>query len=252
MRARTRRAGLAVAGLALGLTATATHATTFVPNTPLTQVFLACDGPSKEYVVGSFVNGDAGTPTWTTTAPASVTTGAGCGKADEPVFNGTRPRTPFQLTFEGSYTGNLDVLTVDLYTADYGPARANGALTLAVRATVDDKSLFGVANNTSSTGVVVPSPGESKVTVTPVATGSTGQVRKLTFSITGIDLMLQGDDRNHTILLDVRDTTPTAPNGHTWLWGAAEAPSGLVFTPAKVDATTALQAGPRDQRVTVG
>jgi hypothetical protein len=237
MRAR-HRLGLGAAGLSLlvgatGAFAVETDPEEWVPNTPTTPVYLTCGEPSKEYVVGALVNDDEGVPTWSEDEPASVTTGAGCGKVDEPLFNGTRPRSPYQFTFAGLYTGNLDTLNVTLYTTDAGMSRlTDGAMKLAVRATVDGMSLFGVTENTGTTGTVVFSPAEGKVTATPVATGDTGAVRAVTFSITGIDLLLPDDDTTHYVQLDVRDDANL--DNHVWMWGAAEAPSGLVFTPEQL------------------
>jgi hypothetical protein len=149
--------------------------------------------------------------------------------------------TPYTFAFGGNVKGNIDTLTVTIHTADVGASRVPGApVTLAVRAIVGDKSLFGFTERTSVSGTVVASPQERKVTVTPAATGSTGQVRALTFTITGIDFLTEVDlnkKSGHEVLIDVRDTTPaaalTASTTHAWLWGASEAPSGVVFTPAE-------------------
>lgn len=244
MHARPRTVTVA-ALLALGLGASASSAADYVPKTPTTEVFLTCGSPSKEYVVGTFVNDDEGTPTWDSKKPASVTTGAGCGKADEAFFGGTRPETPYQFTFRGTYTGNLDTLTVTLHTADLGPSRLTSApVGLSVRATVDGLSLFGSQENESTTGDIVTSPADRPVTVKPVATGATGGVRALSFSITGLDLLLPADNTEHEILLDVGDTTL---DNHAWMWGAAEAPSGVVFTP-KALAAAKLKANKRATR----
>lgn len=240
------RAGLALAGAVLTLGATTALAEdTFVPKLASGQVFLQCTEPSKEYVVGTFVNADGGVPTWSEAKPASVTTGAGCGKLDEPVFSGTSQETPYTFAFKGTVKDNLDELTVTLHTADLGTGRVPGATEkLAVRATVGGKSLFGFTELTSVAGDVVASPKERLVEVTPAATGSTGMVRALTFTITGIDFLTEADlakKSGHEIIIDVRDGTPNgargASNAHAWLWGAAEAASGLVFSPAEPSAS---------------
>lgn len=250
------RAGLALAGAVLTLGATTALAQdAFVPQLTAGEVFLQCSGPSKEYVVGTFVNEDEGVPTWSEAKPAPAATGAGCGKLDEPLFSGTRQETPYTFAFKGTVKGNLDALTVTLHTADLGAGRLPSAKqTLAVRATVGGTSLFGTTTLTSVAGDVVASPKERLVDVTPVSTGSTGQVRALTFTITGIDLLTPADlasKSGHAIVIDVRDGTPNgvrgSSNAHAWLWGAAEAPSGLVFSPAEPSASV-LQADPRSTR----
>lgn len=252
-----RRASLALAGALLTLGSTAAFAAEdeFVPQLVTGEQFLQCGSPSKEYVVGSFVNDDAGTPSWGEAAPASVTTGAGCGKLDEPTFSGTIQETPYTFAFKGTFRGNLDELTFTIHTADLGVSRAPGTpITLAVRATVGGKSLFGFTERTSVSGAVVASPEERLVTLTPVATGATGQVRSLTFTVTGIDFLTEADltrKAAHPVVVDVRDATPnpatTASNVHGWVWGAAEAPSGVVFTPEE-PAAVVMQADPREGR----
>lgn len=251
MQVRPRRALTAGAALALALTAAPALAETatedaFVPNTPTTEVFLQCSGPTKENFTNHMLNGQNGAATWGPEAPASVTTGAGCGKVDDPLFGGTRPETAYQHTLKGTYTGNVDTLTVTLYTGDLGQSRlTDGSTTLSVRATVDGVSLFGVTQNESATGTIVSSPADVPVTVIPVATGATGAVRALSFSITGIDLLLPEDDKQHTVVIDVADDF--SPDAHTWLWGAAEAPSGVVFTPEAI-APAKLKAAKRSTR----
>ncbi len=250
------RAGLALAGAVLTLGATTALAEeTFTPVLTTGKVFLQCSEPSKEYVVGTFVNADEGVPTWSDKAPASVTTGAGCGKLDEPLFSGTRQETPYTFAFKGKVNGNLDELTITLHTADFGTGRVPGATEkLAVRATVGGLSLFGSTELTSVAGDVVFSPKERLVEVKPVATGSTGAVRALTFTITGIDFLTEADllkKSGHEIIVDVRDGTPNGARGtsnaHAWLWGAAEAPSGVVFTP-ETPSTSVLTADLRSTR----
>lgn len=250
------RTGLALAGALLTVGATTALAEgEFVPALTAGQVYLQCSEPSKEYVVGTFVNDDAGVPTWSEPAPASVTTGAGCGKLDEPLFSGTSQETPYTFAFKGKVKGNIDEITITLHTADLGAGRVPGATeTLAVRASVGGKSLFGTTELTSVAGDVVFSPKERLVEVTPVATGSTGQVRALTFTITNIDFLAEADlarASGHEIIIDVRDGTPNGvrgtSNAHAWLWGAAEAPSGVVFTP-ETPSTSLMTADERSTR----
>lgn len=250
------RVALALAGTVLTLGATTALAEdAFVPVLATGQFFLQCSEPSKEYVVGTFVNEDGGVPVWGEAAPASVTTGAGCGKLDDPVFSGTSQETPYTFAFKGNVKGNLDEMTVTLHTADLGTGRVPGAKeTLAVRASVGGRSLFGFTELTSVAGDVVASPKERLVEVTPVATGSTGQVRSLTFTITGIDFLTELDltkKSGHEVVIDVRDGAPNGvrgtSNGHAWLWGAAEAPSDVVLTPAEPSASV-LTADERSTR----
>lgn len=249
---RSSRAGLALASTVLMLGATSAVAEDgFVPVPVTGQMFLQCTDDA--------IKVDTATATWGPEAPASVTTGAGCGKPDDPIFTGTVQESPYTMALKGTVKGNLDSLTVTLHSADFGPGRAPGApVTLDVRATVGGKSLFGFTENESVSGVVTAAPLERQVTVTPTATGATGGVRAYTFTITGIDFLTQEDlDKRggHSILIDVADATPVtiptgslgASNANAWMWGAAEAPSSVVFSP-EAPAEAVLVADERSTR----
>lgn len=251
---RRRPAALA-AVLALALAVPTAHAVegdepaAFVPNTPTTQFFMTCGSPSKEYTVGRLVNDDAGTSNWAAEPPASVTTGAGCGKVDDPALNGANGEALYDYTIRGTYTGNLDTLTLTVHTADLGPSRAGEPMNLRVRASVDGKGLFGGEEvRAAGTDEAYFLPKQAAVTVEPVATGATGGVRAVTFTITGIDLMDEADDKRHTVFFGIASALPgPQADMHAWMWGAAEAPSNVVFTPeAPAEATVASI--PRDQR----
>ncbi len=247
---RRRTASLA-AVLALGLVVPPALAeeTTFEPNTPTAKVFLTCGSPSKEYTVGRLINDDAGTAGWGAAAPASVTTGAGCGKVDDPALNGAATQSLYNYSFAGTYTGNMDSLTVTVHTADLGPSRAGAPMTLRVRAAVDDIGLFGsTSQRAAGTDEEFFLPKAATVTVKPTSTGSTGGVRAATFTISGIDLLGETDNRKHAVFFEIA-SAPVGPQAdmHNWLWGAAEAPSGVVFAPEAPAAVT-VAALPRAQR----
>ena len=245
------RAALALAGAALTLGATTAFAEDpFVPVPTTGQVYLQCPTSTKA---------ETGTATWSTAAPASVTTGAGCGKPDDFLFSGTVQESAYTMGLKGFVKGNVDALTVTLHSADLGSSRAPGApVDLAVRATVGGKSLFGFTENTSVAGDVVASPMERIVRVVPTGTGATGGVRALTFTITGIDFLTAVDaakKSGHEIIIDVADATPletpavglAVSNANAWVWGAAEAPSSVVFSP-EAPAAAVMQADPRSTR----
>jgi hypothetical protein len=211
---------------------------------------MTCGSPSKEYTAGRLVNDDAGTSGWSKEAPASVTTGAGCGKVDDPALNGANGESLYDYTIRGEYVGNLDTLTVTLHTADLGAGRLTGApMNLRVRASVDEKGLFGSQEVLAAgTGDAYFLPTPAAVKVKPVATGATGGVRSVTFTITGIDLMDVKDNRRHTIFFQVASALPgPAADAHTWLWGAAEAPSSVVLSPEK-PADAVITSIPRAER----
>lgn len=222
-----RRLALLAPVLALGLLSPFAHAD-FTPVTSTQDLFLTCSGTTKENASNELAGGAQ--PTWAPTKPASVTTGAGCGKADDGFFSGAVFRTPFQLGFGGSYTGNLDAITVTLHSVNATPGRpTNAPASLDVRMTVDGISMFGTGTATSAAGAVNTIPAPRRVVVTPTGTGSTGQVTQYQFTVTGLDLLLEGDQGQHDIAFDIAAPGPVAQG---WLWGAAEAPTGVTVSPA--------------------
>lgn len=239
-----RRLALLTPALALGLLAPFAHAD-FTPVVEKKDLFLTCDAGTREYASSELTGGAQ--PTWADKAPASVTTGAGCGKADDGVFSGAIFRTPFQLGFGGTYTGNLDAITVTLHSLNASPGRAtNAPARLDVRMTVDGISMFGAGTATSAAGQVNSIPAPKTVMVTPTGAGSTGQVTQYQFTVTGLDLLLEKDTGAHDIAFDIAAPGPVAQG---WLWGAAEAPSGVTISPAtpakavvKADARTKREA----------
>lgn len=222
-----RRLALLAPVLALGLLAPFAHAD-FAPTVSTQDLFLTCGGTTKEGFSNELTGGAQ--PTWSTAKPASVTTGAGCGKLDDGVFSGAVFRTPFQLGFGGTYTGNLDAVTVTLHSVNATPGRAtNAPAPLDLRMTVDGISMFGTGTATSASGAVNTLPATRRVVVTPKGAGSTGQVTQYQFTVTGLDLLLEKDTGEHTIEFDI-----AAPGllAQSWLWGAAEAPTGVTVSPA--------------------
>lgn len=237
-----RRLALLAPVLALGLLAPLAHAD-FTPVLEKKDLFLTCNGMTKENFSNE-LRGEA-QPTWSAAAPASVTTGAGCGKVDDGVFSGAIFRTPFQLGFGGTYTGNADALTVTLHSVNATQGRPTNAPTrLDVRMTVDGISMFGTSTATSATGAVNVLPAAKQVTVTPTGTGSTGQVTQYQFTVTGLGLLLEKDAVAHEIAFDIAAPGLVAQG---WLWGAAETPTGVTITPA-APAKTVVAADPRAKR----
>lgn len=240
-----RRAGLLAVVLSVGALAPYAFADSYVPNTPKTQEYLQCSGTTKEQFTNE-VTGDE-VPTWSEKAPASVTTGAGCGKLDDGVFSGAAFQTPYQLGFSGTYNGNVDTLTVTLHSLRVASGRqSNAPVTLNVRLGIDGTSMFGVTTKTGATGTNFTIPADASVQVTPVPTGSTGVVTSYTFSVTGLNLLTKQDDTEHTFQFDI---AAVGLGAETWLWGAAEAPTGVVLNPGST-AKAVLTANPRDTRQT--
>ena len=239
----------AVAVLALAAPASAQTTEPYVPNTPLTSVYLSCEGgQTKEWFVNSLLFGQYAT--WAETAPASVTTGAGCGFFEDVNFSGTRPRTPYDFTFSGTYTGNLDALNVTLHMIGVGGITLNDQIPFDVRMTIDGISMFGIEENAAVNGTISTSPATETISVPVQATGATGAVAALPFSVRGIDLLLEGDDVEHTIEFTVAPAFDLTLTEGEFVWGASEAPSGVVVNP-EAAGTAVLKADRRSTRKAV-
>jgi hypothetical protein len=200
----------------------------YVPNTPLTDVYFLCDGETKEGMVNATANSQY--PSWDETKPTgSITGGEGCGQADEGFFSGIRPKTPYEFSAMGYYTGNLDSLTFHMHNIFVGQRRTSGASTVNVRVLVDGKSLFGNASTTNAAGAISTEPAARKLTITPVGTGATGAAALYEATVTGIDMLAPTDNVEHEIVFNVTTTEPM----NIWAWGNTEAPSGITFNPAE-------------------
>lgn len=214
----------------------------YVPNTPLTDVYFLCDGETKEGTVNALSSSHYSS--WDTTKPSgSVTGGQGCGQADEGVFGGIRPKTPYEFSAVGFYTGNLDSLTFHMHDIFVGQRRLAGASTVDVRVLVDGKSLFGNASTTNAAGTVSTEPADRRLAITPVGTGTTGAAALYEATVTGIDMLNLADNVEHEVVFNITTTEPL----NVWAWGNTEAPSGITFNPtAPAKVVTAAVA--HDQR----
>lgn len=206
---------------------------TWVPNTPLTNVYFLCDGETKEGTFNALANGQY--PGWSEDEPTgSIAGGEGCGQVDEGIFGGIRPQTPYEFTAVGYYTGNLDSLTFKMHNIFVGQRRHAGASNVDVRVLVDGTSVFGVASTTNAAGAVSSEPADRRVQLTPKPTGATGAAALYEATVTGIDLLTEGENVEHEVVFNVTTTEPM----NIWAWGNTEAPSGLTFNPAEPSAVT--------------
>jgi hypothetical protein len=207
----------------------------FEPELKLEEAFFSCDGgETKEWTVNALLDGAY--PTWTTTAPTtSIANGDGCGNANDNLFSGVRPETPFDLTFAGFFRGNLDELTVGIHNIYVGTARRSGTLTMDVRVTVDGKSLFGDTATTNAAGDVTTEPKPVRIEAKAKPTGATGAASLLEFTVTDIGLLDNAaSTKNHRVVVTL--ATPFGANSlqNAWVWGNTEAPSYITFNPEEL------------------
>lgn len=162
--------------------------------------------------------GQGSLPSWNTTAPASVTTGAGGGylgniATEIALGDHTAESGP---TFIGPFTGPIDTMAVDLY-AFANPQDLKQGLRV-------DMQIDGELVHQDADAFDVPfKPG--------------GQAaRQLNFAITGIDAVMQayGMDtsvtKEHTVRINV--VPFYVGDDAVYVYDAAEAPSGILFNAA--------------------
>lgn len=186
----------------------------FVPQLTEERTYLVCAGANK-------VQNESTPVQWSTEAPTtSYTAGAGCGFADSgdsdpetaPVL-GEDPTG--ELVLAGTYTGNLDSLSVHLHAID-GPWTRS--------------ELFGMEIVTSvevDGNVIYDSAGAVDVSYVRSESGATilGE-----YTVTGIGLVEEADLTEHEVI--VRINANYSDDLYGWVWGATEIDSGITFNPS--------------------
>lgn len=159
---------------------------------------------------------DSATYGWDTTAPtASYASGAGCGQVDVSYQEGDEP------VFTGTYTGNLDALTVHAWVIDVGLSRTGilAEVYAQMRLVVD-----GVEVATAAPLQIAPQPSE------------TGVARLLEFSVTNIGLVGDAAAGEHTIELHLGSMPYDDGDNIGWVLDATEIDSGITFNPERLAA----------------
>ncbi len=131
----------------------------------------------------------------------------------------------------GTYTGNLDRLTVKGYVVDAGPVRPGLYPEWYADATVEiDGDLYV----------------SQELHIVPVG-GVTSSNRLLEFSIKNIGMLSEAENVTHE--LSVRLNTSTYLDGDEFLWmmDASDAPSGVQFHPSTLARTVVDAARPDEE-----
>ena len=157
-------------------------------------------------------------PSWNTTPPAqSVQQGAGCGYYENAAGGYLGPNeTTLDSVWEGSFTGNLDSLTVELHNIHASAARAGETFKFRANLLID--------------GVDVLDPDAPQIEVVP-APSSTRLSEAMRFTVTGIGLQPEDGDgaQARRIRLVIRSLTEAQS---AWVWDTTEVPAGLEFNPS--------------------
>jgi hypothetical protein len=184
------------------------------------EAFFLCD---DDYLVQNLADLEGRLATWGPDAPEqSVAEGAGCGSADSPLMQQT-PGNLYDATWEGTFTGALDSMTLHLHNIYAGPARLGEPFQLKVRLFVNGRDQFGEDG--------------ADVAVTAVRS-DTGLSELIELTISDIGLVAPTDEtRRQRITLVVHGGTPrhTGPTvtdtTSAWVWGTTEVPAGITFNP---------------------
>lgn len=179
------------------------------------QDWFQCDGTTKVAQANLVV--DNAIPGWDTTAPTeSVQDGAGCGMAEAAALSGTAQGSLYDATWEGTFTGNLQDVLMDLHFIQPAAA-AYGDIALDLRIAVN-----GVEYDL----------GEQFVDGAYTQASDTGASYSMQFAINDFDLI----DDYYGPGTKVNTFTITAM-GHfidsgfavPFVWGTTEVPAGLTF-----------------------
>lgn len=247
MQARAgRRRRLAVtAGIVLGvltpLAASGNEAGPLDPQVKNERTYFHCSAPTKLGNVNLVADGSI--PGWNTTPPeGSVSDGNGCGTADVNgvLFVINPQENPTDGVWRGTFTGNLDQLTVHAHCICVGSARSDNAATLGVRLAIDGEAITGDGT------------GSHDVTVVPANSGVT---QLYEFSVTDIGMVEPNIDEDgdgvgdnpfgkvqHEITLTLDGYDIVTNTLGMWVYDTTEVPSGITFNPSTLAATRIARA----------
>jgi hypothetical protein len=207
MRALTRMAF--ALPMVVALAAPATAQTTYVPvyNTEATYVHCGADKATvNEHV----------TYNWNTTAPTtSFTANGGCGSLDAHSQDGDG------VTYTGKHTGNLDRLTVHAWVIDCCLTHAGvfSEVYTNVSVLIDGNEVVS-----SQEAHIVPIPSETNIS------------RLLEFSVTGIGLKTEADNKEHEVTVNLETSSILDGDAVAWVLDATEVKSGVTFSPTTLAA----------------
>jgi hypothetical protein len=235
----------------LGGVAAGAEDDTFEPDLTPQTAWFTCDGATPDYQA-NYRLGDA-TPTWALDEPQGAFPAGQCGSLHQSVFGGTEQESPYDLSFAGTFEGNLDTITVRLHNAFVGTARGAATMPVSVRLTVDELSVFGIQEFTGTdvdggtfetvthTG---PRPRDLVATLVPSEHGATDVYE---FGIAGLGYLLEDDLGDKRIVLTIATPLSGSNAQNVWAWGTPETDSSITFN-AAVAPDRRNSAIPRDDR----
>lgn len=216
----------AVLVMAVGGSAGATHTPdgeVFAPEFVETPVYLHCNGPTKLGNVHATV--DSARVAFDTTKPAaSVTTGAGCGTLDTFVAGTANHNPIYDFPVRGSFTGNIDNITVRFWAVELAASRALNEFTVDLHLVID--------------GVEILTRAPATLAHAPAQGDPNDPARLYEVTITKVGLDTAADhDMEHEVELTAYSKFANGSGINLWVYDAAEIDSGLIFndtTPSAV------------------
>ena len=209
----SRRGGLSFAAgvLLLGLLPGQAGAQEEVPTFRTERVYFTCAGNIKlqNYAL---LNGEF--PGWSTAQPGSAALGNGCG-----MYENNQNMQGLNLEFKGTFTGNLDNLTVELYDVYASQSRPDHILRMRAQLFVDEEML-------------------AETEAMDFATVDSGATQKLTYTFTELNYDDELGDGTQVHQVHVVARSSGQDTQSAWVWGAAEVPAGLTFNPPTPEAKT--------------
>lgn len=175
------------------------------------RVYFTCAGATKVQNLSATL-GEL--PGWDTQAPqASVTDGAGCGFYDNAVWiSSEAPDETWRATWVGTFTGNLDALTIEAHNIYVGEARVDGPFEGGVRLVVDGEQVV------QSAFQAVPERSD------------TGLSEALHISLTDLGFVDEDGEGDTVRTLRV-ELGSSGETQSAWVWDTTEVPAGITFNP---------------------
>lgn len=183
------------------------------------RTYVKCTNGDKVQTV-SMINGQW--PRWSTTPPpGSVQAGHGCGHYENTLTLTTGEPNFYDLVWTGTFTGNVERLTVEAHNIYAGSPRATRSFALAISLFVDGEKVYG----STAAQYIVP------------VTSSTGASEKIAFTLAGLSKLGFGSEhgngeveREYTLVMSSYNEYQSA-----WVWDTTEVPSGVIFNPAAAE-----------------
>ncbi len=229
-----RRSVALLLGAAMSVSAIAAgDAPAYEPVVNTEATYAHCDGASP------VVNLDGGTVfSMTADAPTdSVQSGAGCAVADAVLTEPVEGDTAERLELTGTHTGNLDVLTLELYMIDTGVVRASQTSPTPFPEAGDPAPNLNFDRIWADVEIYIDGAaagyiGEAKMLVERTNSDATARLR---LTVTGIDLMDEDEAGDHSIVVKVRTSDYYNGDSGAWVLDTTEVPTGVHYNPAEAD-----------------